>query len=56
MDDVLVLVGGIIPDEDAEQLKKLGVAAVFQPGAPLEGIVKFIHENVHLEQAPVSSI
>jgi len=56
MNDVLVLVGGIIPDEDAEQLKKLGVAAVFQPGAPLEGIVKFIHENVHLEQTPVSSI
>jgi methylmalonyl-CoA mutase C-terminal domain/subunit len=56
MDDVLVLVGGIIPDEDAEQLKKLGVAAVFQPGASLEGIVKFIHENVPLEEAPVGSM
>ncbi len=56
MHDVLVLVGGIIPDEDAEQLKKLGVAAVFQPGASLEGIVKFIHENVPLEEAPVGSM
>ncbi len=42
MNDVLVLVGGIVPDEDAAQLKRLGVAAVFQPGASLEGIVEFI--------------
>src|ERR1700721_2528947 len=33
MDDVLVLLGGIIPDEDAAELKKLGVAGVFPPGA-----------------------
>jgi methylmalonyl-CoA mutase C-terminal domain/subunit len=46
MDDVLVVVGGIIPDEDAEQLKKLGVAAVFQPGASLEEIVEFIRSSV----------
>jgi methylmalonyl-CoA mutase C-terminal domain/subunit len=45
MDDVIVLVGGIIPDEDAEQLKHLGVAAVFQPGASLEAIVDFIRRN-----------
>jgi len=42
MADVKVIVGGIIPDEDAEALKKSGVAAVFQPGAALEGIVEFI--------------
>jgi len=46
MDDVLVLVGGIIPDEDAVELKKLGVAAVFQPGASLEAIVDFIRSSV----------
>jgi methylmalonyl-CoA mutase, C-terminal domain len=46
MDDVLVVVGGIIPDDDAEQLKKQGVAAVFQPGASLEGIVTFIRSTV----------
>jgi methylmalonyl-CoA mutase, C-terminal domain len=46
MDDVLVLVGGIIPDEDAAELKKLGVAAVFQPGASLEAIVDFIRSAV----------
>jgi methylmalonyl-CoA mutase C-terminal domain/subunit len=46
LDDVLVLVGGIVPDEDAAQLKRLGVAAVFQPGASLEGIVDFIRRSV----------
>jgi methylmalonyl-CoA mutase C-terminal domain/subunit len=47
MDDVLVLVGGIVPDEDAEQLKRLGVAAVFQPGSSLDQIVEFIRRSVH---------
>jgi methylmalonyl-CoA mutase C-terminal domain/subunit len=42
MSDVKVVVGGIIPDEDAEALKNMGVAAIFQPGASLEGIVEFI--------------
>jgi len=46
LEDVRVVVGGIIPDEDAAQLKKLGVAAVFQPGASLEGIVDFIRSAV----------
>ena len=48
--DVRVIVGGIIPDEDAEALKKLGVAAVFQPGASLDAIVEFIRAQV--AQAP----
>jgi len=47
MSDVLVLVGGIVPDEDAEQLKRLGVAGVFQPGASLNEIVEFIRSSVH---------
>jgi methylmalonyl-CoA mutase C-terminal domain/subunit len=42
MTDVKVVVGGIVPDEDAEALKKGGVAEVFQPGASLEAIVSFI--------------
>lgn len=46
IDDVIVLVGGIIPDQDAIQLKKQGVAAVFQPGASLEEIVTFIRSSV----------
>jgi len=46
MDDVLVLVGGIIPDQDVEALKKAGVAAVFQPGTPMDSIIEFIRANV----------
>jgi methylmalonyl-CoA mutase C-terminal domain/subunit len=48
MQDVLVLVGGIIPDEDAIELKKHGVAGIFQPGASLESVVKFIRERTPL--------
>src|SRR3974390_2833990 len=46
VDDILVLVGGIIPDQDIDGLKKIGVAAIFQPGTAMDDIVKFIPENV----------
>jgi methylmalonyl-CoA mutase C-terminal domain/subunit len=46
MADVKVIVGGIIPDQDAEALKRDGVAAVFQPGASLDSIVSFIRTSV----------
>ena len=46
MMDVKVMVGGIVPDDDAAELKRLGVAGVFQPGASLDGIVNFIREAV----------
>jgi methylmalonyl-CoA mutase C-terminal domain/subunit len=42
LDDVLVVVGGIIPDVDAQKLKEMGIAAVFPPGTPMQGIVEFI--------------
>ena len=45
MDDVQVVLGGIIPDEDIDAMERLGVAAVFQPGTPLESIITFIREN-----------
>ena len=46
MSDVLVLVGGIIPEQDVASLKQSGVAAVFQPGTPMEDIVRFIRQNL----------
>ncbi len=46
MTDVVVIVGGIVPDEDAAELKRLGVGAVFQPGSSLETIVEFIRGSV----------
>jgi methylmalonyl-CoA mutase C-terminal domain/subunit len=46
MNDVLLVVGGIIPDEDIPGLKQAGVAEVFRPGASTETIVEFIRKNV----------
>jgi methylmalonyl-CoA mutase C-terminal domain/subunit len=43
--DVLFLVGGTIPDEDADRLKQLGVAEVFGPGTPTGAIVDYIKER-----------
>lgn len=46
MDDTLVLVGGIVPQEDIATLKNDGVAEVFLPGTSTEDIVSFIRQNV----------
>jgi methylmalonyl-CoA mutase cobalamin-binding domain/chain len=45
-EDVLVVVGGTIPAEDADELKSRGVAAVFTPGAPTSEIVEFLRGAV----------
>ena len=45
-DDVLVIVGGTIPGDDAETLKAQGVAGVFTPGAPTSEIVDFLRATV----------
>ena len=45
--DVLVTVGGTIPADDIPELEQLGVAAVFTPGAPTQGIIDFISGAVH---------
>ena len=44
--DIMVFAGGIIPDSDAAELKKLGVAEVFTPGSSTEGVVTWARENV----------
>ena len=46
MQDVLVVGGGIIPEEDAPKLKKAGVQGIFGPGTHCDDIVKFIKKNV----------
>ena len=46
MDDTLVLVGGIVPQEDIAVLKQKGVSEVFLPGTSTEDIVTFINQNV----------
>ena len=46
LNDVLVIGGGIIPDEDVSKLKKAGVSGVFGPGTHCDDIVEFIRKNV----------
>jgi len=50
MDDVLVIGGGIIPEEDIPAMKEAGIAEVFGPGTPIETIVKYIEENARMEK------
>lgn len=45
-DDILVVLGGTIPEQDIPFLKEQGVAAIFGPGTPLETTVDFIRANV----------
>ena len=45
-DDVMVIGGGIIPEEDVPRLKKLGIKEIFLPGAPLDTIVNWVKDNV----------
>ena len=45
-EDVLVVLGGTIPNEDADELRAKGVAAVFTPGAPTSEIVEFLRSKV----------
>src|SRR4051794_18303496 len=46
LEDVLVVVGGTIPDDDANELRERGVAEIFTPGAPTSAIVEFLRERV----------
>lgn len=46
MTDVLLIIGGIIPEETASELKSKGVKGVFTPGTSIEDIVAFVRENV----------
>ena len=50
MDDVLVIGGGIIPEEDIPALKQAGIAEVFGPGTLIETMVKHINENVRMRK------
>jgi methylmalonyl-CoA mutase, C-terminal domain len=46
MEDVLLVIGGIIPEQDFEFMKKSGVAGIFNPGTPMDEIVQFIRSNI----------
>jgi methylmalonyl-CoA mutase C-terminal domain/subunit len=44
-EDTLLLVGGIVPDEDRKKLKEMGVAEVFGPGTPMQETIDFVREH-----------
>ena len=46
LDDVLVVVGGIIPDVDIPRLKAIGISGIFLPGTPMQDIIDYINANV----------
>jgi methylmalonyl-CoA mutase C-terminal domain/subunit len=48
LDDVLVVVGGIIPDQDLPKLHAIGITGVFIPGTPMQHIVDFIGANARV--------
>jgi methylmalonyl-CoA mutase C-terminal domain/subunit len=49
MEDVMVFMGGIVPDQDVPQLKQIGVKGIFLPGSSLNEIVNFVKDNVRKE-------
>jgi len=44
-DDTLLLLGGIIPEEDRDELDELGVSKIFGPGASMDEIIEYVREN-----------
>lgn len=55
MDDVLLVCGGIIPDEDTTALKQMGFAGAFGPGTSTQELTKFIREQVAMRRAGVKA-
>jgi methylmalonyl-CoA mutase, C-terminal domain len=51
LDDVLVVIGGIIPDVDIPKLREIGVKGIFLPGTPMQEIIDFIMANVRSRAA-----
>ncbi|PSQ13434.1 methylmalonyl-CoA mutase, partial [Halobacteriales archaeon QS_7_69_60] len=46
LEDTLVIVGGIVPEEDREELYEMGVAEIFGPGSSMEETIEFVREHV----------
>jgi methylmalonyl-CoA mutase, C-terminal domain len=50
VDDVLVMAGGILPDEDIPAIEEMGIRGNFGPGTPMSTIIAFVKENVRAER------
>jgi methylmalonyl-CoA mutase, C-terminal domain len=47
--EIVVFGGGVIPDDDIEQLRTAGLAAIFTPGAPIDEIARWVEEHVPVD-------
>jgi methylmalonyl-CoA mutase C-terminal domain/subunit len=47
LEDTLVIIGGIVPEDDRPGLREAGVAEIFGPGATMDETIEFVRENVH---------
>ena len=56
IEDVLVVVGGIIPDADIPRLREIGIGGVFQPGTPMQRIVDYITEHVRPARGETAAV
>ncbi len=56
LDDVQVVVGGIIPDQDVPALNALGIEGVFRPGSSMAEIVRFIETHVGRDEGPGAEV
>ena len=56
LEDVMVVIGGIIPDVDVPRLKDIGIKGIFLPGTPMQEIVEFIHANARTRDAASSGL
>jgi methylmalonyl-CoA mutase C-terminal domain/subunit len=54
LDDVLVVIGGIIPDVDIPKLREIGVKGIFLPGTPMQQIIDFINANARPRSSQLS--
>jgi methylmalonyl-CoA mutase C-terminal domain/subunit len=55
LDDVLVVIGGIIPDVDIPKLREIGVKGIFLPGTPMQQIIDFINANARPRSGQLSA-
>jgi methylmalonyl-CoA mutase C-terminal domain/subunit len=53
LDDVIVVLGGIIPDVDISKLNAMGISGVFLPGTPMQEIISFIDQHARMRTEPV---
>ncbi|MCL4443680.1 MAG: cobalamin B12-binding domain-containing protein [Actinobacteria bacterium] len=56
LDDVVVMVGGIIPESDIQQLAEMGVAQVFTPGATLQGVASWLESALDAREETTNAL